>query len=271
MPHIKFSVLCSVYHKSQVAQVKQAVNSIWLEQQLKPSQIVLVVDGAISDALLKLIEEWESKFSELFTVVRLNENLGLGAALNVGLRHCKYEYVARMDTDDVSLPDRFLNQFNYLIQYPDVDVLGGQVEEWDDLLQKKIITKRLPLKYKELLKFSKFRCPLNHPTVVYNKQTIFAIGGYPTTRPEDYLLWIKLLQAGYVLENLDSVLVKMRSGNMIAERRGSSVLLPELRLFVNLYRMKHINLLQLILNCCLRTVLRLSPKSLRLFFYKKMR
>lgn len=268
---IKFSVLCSVYYKSQPQQVEQAINSIWIEQEVKPSQIVLVVDGEVSPALKRLIHKLEINFPEVFTIVKLKENFGLGTALNFGLRCCKYELVARMDTDDISLPDRFAKQIQYLVKFPDIDVLGGQVEEWDDQFQNLIATKKLPLIHAELEKFSRYRCPLNHPTVMYKKSAILSVGGYPNTRPEDYLLWVKLLQAGYVLENLDSVIVKMRSGNMIADRRGSSVLLPELRLFIDLYKMKHIGLLQLILNCCVRIVLRLSPKALRLFFYKKMR
>ena len=268
---LPFCVLCSVYIKNSPEQVDQAIRSIWTEQSVKPSQIVIVQDGMLRPDTEKVIHNWKNKLPNIFTLAKLNDNHGLGFALNYGLKFCNYQYVARMDADDISLPDRFKKQIRYLASHPNTDVLGAQVEEWDDNLIFKIAEKKLPLSNNELIKFSKFRCPLNHPTVVFKKTSIIAVGGYPCQHPEDFLLWIKLIREGYVLENLDSILVKMRSGDMLAKRRGSTVLIPELKLFCTLYKIGHINILELLINCCGRIILRLSPSPLRVALYKRLR
>lgn len=266
-----FSVLMSVYYKNSPEELYQAIKSIWSDQTLKPSQIVIVEDGELPKELQNTLDYWADQFSQIFTIVKLHQNSGLGNALNAGLEHCQYELVARMDADDVSTPDRFIRQFNFMIHHPDIDVLGGQIEEWDERLEFLLAKKTLPLSHNELLFFSKYRCPFNHPSVMFRKKKIKDAGGYPCKKLEDNYLWINLLLKGSKFSNLNSVIVKMRADKMLKSRRGLSVLLPELKLQKYLYDCGINNLSEMMVNCAIRTVLRLLPHRFRLFMYKTFR
>lgn len=266
-----FSVLLSVYYKNSPEQLFQSIKSIWTDQKLKPSQIVIVEDGVLTTELEQVVDYWFSQRPGIFTIVKLPQNVGLGAALDQGLKYCRYDLIARMDADDISLSDRFLEQFTYMVNHPDVDILGGQVEEWDEKMEKCLVKKRLPLTHDELSFFIKYRCPFNHPTTMYKKNVILSVGGYPCKRLEDYYLWINLLLNGRKFANLGSVLVKMRAGEMVKTRRGLSVLWPELQLQKYLFNSGVINLLELLINCLMRIVLRSLPYPLRVFVYRALR
>lgn len=266
-----FSVLISVYEKNTPDQLSMAIDSIWTTQILKPSQIVLVEDGKLPQTLRCVIDSWKKRLPLVFTIHQLPQNLGLGAALNEGLSCCRYNLVARMDSDDISLPLRFMIQYNHMLNHPDIDVLGTQVEEWDDDLQQKLYSKRLPLTHNELKTFIKYRCPFNHPSVMFKKDVVQKVGGYPCSKMEDYYLWIKLFQKGYRFSNLDATLVRMRAGDMIKNRRGVSVLLPELELQKYLYKCNINTFLEFIYNCFTRVILRTSPSFLRTLLYKYFR
>ncbi|GHV72345.1 hypothetical protein AGMMS49928_29020 [Spirochaetia bacterium] len=126
---MKFSVLLSVYKNEKPEYLNRALVSIWDDQTLKPDQIVLVEDGQLTSELDKVIDEWQQRLSDIFTVVNLPENVGLGAALNEGLKYCKHDLVARMDTDDVSLPDRFEKQIAFMNNNPQIAVSSAFIEE----------------------------------------------------------------------------------------------------------------------------------------------
>lgn len=266
-----FSVLLSVYYKNSPIELNQAIRSIYTDQILKPSQIVLVEDGELPKAVQSIVYFWKSNYPNIFTIIKLQKNTGLGHALNIGLNSCKYDLIARMDADDISLPDRFIQQYNFFVHHPDVDVLGGQVEEWDRDLKNKIAEKRLPLSHNELIFFTKYRCPFNHPTVMYRKKAVLQANGYPNSKLEDNYLWVNMLLNGAKFHNLKNVLVRMRADDMIKNRRGLSVLIPELKLQKHLYDCGLNNCTELIVNCLLRIILRTVPHFLRSKIYKSFR
>jgi glycosyltransferase involved in cell wall biosynthesis len=129
---MNFSVLLSVYKKENPSYLKQALTSIWDEQTLKPDQIVLVKDGALTLELDNVINEWLKKLGSLLTIVELPKNVGLGTALIEGLKYCKYDIVARMDTDDISLPQRFEKQIAFFEQNKDSVIVGSSILEFYD-------------------------------------------------------------------------------------------------------------------------------------------
>ncbi|WP_024197283.1 glycosyltransferase, partial [Escherichia coli] len=129
---MKFSVLMSVYKDDNPLYLNQSIESIWIHQTLKPTQIVLVQDGVLTEALYGVVNKWKQKVGDSFTIVSLDRNMGLGAALNRGLLYCKYELVARMDSDDVALPYRFQIQVEYMIKNCEIIASSGYVEEWDE-------------------------------------------------------------------------------------------------------------------------------------------
>ncbi|MCM1140284.1 MAG: glycosyltransferase [Muribaculum sp.] len=125
---MKFSVVMSVYRNDKPEFVRRAVESVTSEQTFKPDEVVLVVDGPVPDDLAALLREFGQ--SPVFNIIWLPENKGLGNALRVGVEAAKYEIIARMDSDDISVPERFEKQIAYMQAHPECDLLGGQISEF---------------------------------------------------------------------------------------------------------------------------------------------
>ena len=157
-----FSVLMSVYIREQAALLDRALQSILVNQSVKPSELVLVEDGPLTDGLYHVIDKYRQIFPELISV-KLPQNGGLGNALNAGMKQCRYEWIARMDSDDISLPTRFEKQLEYLETHPDTDVLGCALGEFEDNEHKVMSIKTCPVSVDSYIKF---RSPVNHPTVL---------------------------------------------------------------------------------------------------------
>ena len=216
---IPFSVLMSVYQNDKAPDVSDALDSV-LRQTVKPDQIVLVLDGPVPDQLRSTIERYADE-NGVLELVPLEENVGLGKALNAGLAYCRNEYVARMDSDDLSLPDRFEKQLSYLEAHPETDVLGGQIAEFDSAMEKELAVRSVPISMEEIAERMKTRNGMNHVTVMYRKSAVLAAGNYQHCPYfEDYYLWCRMIKAGYRFHNLDSVLVNVRTGEGMYQRRG---------------------------------------------------
>lgn len=216
---IRYSVLMSVYYKENAEYLRSAMNSIW-EQTVKTDDFVLVCDGRLTSELNAVIAEMEKEHSEL-RVIRLEKNSGLGKALNEGIKHCKNELVARMDSDDISRADRCERQIGIFTTHSEVSIVSGIVEEFE--ISTKIIEARrvLPEKQEDIIAFAKRRNPFNHPCVMYKKGAVEAAGGYRDFYLlEDYFLWVRMLQKGFVGYNLQKPLLWMRAGSEMYKRRS---------------------------------------------------
>ena len=219
-----FAVLLAVYGKDNPEHYKTALESISVNQTLKPTQIVVVFDGPVPNTIEKTTYSLEKSNPQIeFTIVKLETNQGLAAALNAGLLKCKYEYVARMDADDVAVPDRFEKQLNYLYKNKDIDILGGTIAEFDNNPEIVNSIREVGCSHDEILKMAKHRTPFNHMTVVYKKSKVLSVGGYNTSfgKLEDYKLWIDLISGGCKTANLRDVLIHMRVGNGLIARRSN--------------------------------------------------
>ena len=214
----KFSVLMSVYYKEEPQFLDLALKSILIDQTLKPSEVVLVKDGKLTPGLDAVIERYKKNLN----IVELPKNQGLGKALQIGLEKCKYEIVARMDSDDISVDDRFERQIRYLESHPDVTAVGGFIGEFKSDVNEPLRLKKIPITYADILKYAKLRNPMNHVTVCFRKSDILKVGNYmPLQYLEDHYLWARLLAAGKKLENIPEILVCVRIGNGFTARRGS--------------------------------------------------
>ncbi len=269
---MSFSVLLSVYAKEQPDYFKQAFLSIWDQQTLKPDQIVLVKDGPLTAELDAEIQCWQEKLGKFLTVVELPENVGLGAALNEGLKACKHELVARMDTDDISLPDRFEKQDAFMQAYHDVAASSAFLEEFDPTLIVSQGSRQLPLTHDEIVSFGKRRSPLNHPLAIFKKSVVQGVGGYPPLRnAQDYGLWSLLIVKGYLLANLPETLAHVRAGEGLIERRGLSFLRREIQLLLFQKRIGYLNSFDFSFNFLARSAVRLSPVFIKRFAYRLVR
>lgn len=217
---MKFSVLMSVYKNDNPEYLIQAINSITLEQIVKPNEIIIVVDGLIPIELEEVLEQYKEKCDYLKTVY-LKENRGLGEALKVGLEHCTYNIVARMDSDDISVPNRFEKQIREFEKNNEIDIVGGQIYEFIDNKENIICSREVPLENKKIYKYAKKRCPFNHVTVMFKKDKILNCGGYLSWyNNEDYYLWIRMMENKAKFKNIPEFLVYVRVGDAMYQRRG---------------------------------------------------
>ena len=267
----EFSVLMSIYSKENVRYFDRAMASIWDEQTIRPNEIILVEDGRLTDDLYISISQWKEKIGSTFKTVPLKKNFGLGKALNIGLKECNYKLIARMDTDDISVPNRFQIQVDFMECHPDVSVSSGVIEEWNEDMTKMLHMRYLPMDHESIFKFAKSRCPISHPAVIYRKSAIQCVGGYPDIYPEDYSLWSNLLQNGFKFGNTSDVLVKMRVGEALVSRRGLNFLKGEIKIFKFQKQIGFINSYEFFRNISQRLVLRLSPVFIKRLLYRFIR
>lgn len=267
-----FSVLLSVYHKENPSFLVQALTSVWDEQTLKPAQIVLVQDGPLTAELNAVIAEWENKLGAVLATVPLEKNVGLAAALNQGLKHCHYELVARMDTDDIAMPTRFEKQIAFMQQNPDIAASSAQIEEWNTELTQKLDRRTLPTEPLAVARFAKRRSPLSHPASIFRKSAVLEVGGYPSLRKaQDCALWVLLLVKGYKLANLPDMLLKMRTGDELLNRRGWSYFKQELQLLKFQKNIGFLSTFDYLVNATLRAALRLAPNFIKNIVYRSAR
>lgn len=218
---IPFSIITSVYRNDKPEFVKRALDSITGHQTVKPNEVVLVVDGPVPDDLRKLIAGLEKSYPDLYNVIWLPENKGLGNALRLGVRTARHELIARMDSDDVASPDRFEKQIAYMESHPECDVVGGQITEFIGT-ETNIVSRRVvPCRHQGISKRLKTRNPFNHVTVMMARSKVLEIGNYMDSHfNEDWFLWIRMAQAGYRFANLPDTLVNVRVGKEMYQRRG---------------------------------------------------
>lgn len=220
---IEFSLLMSVYINDNPQHFKRALESSILDQILCPNELVLVVDGKVTEDIDRIIH-WVSNLEIKSQVIRLEENVGLGNALNEGLKYCSYKYVARMDSDDVSVPDRFEKQIKFLDNNKNISVLGSFIGEFisDETNIERI--RKVPLKQDGILKMIKSRNPMNHVSVIMNREHLTQVGNYTSLLLlEDYLLWIKFAGMGFEMANTNDVLVNVRTDQSFSSKRSSKL------------------------------------------------
>lgn len=216
-----FSVLMSVYKNEKADYLNIALNSIE-NQTVKPSEIILVEDGPISNSLNKVILKHKQNFGTGFKIIKSPENIGLGAALRLGTKYVSTNWIARMDSDDYSVKNRFELQLELIAKNSQLAVIGGQVSEFSSNISNIIGTRKVPTTSELIYDFIKWRSPFNHPTVMINKKKLLQVGGYvPYGKLEDYYLWARIISHNFEVANLPMSLVYMRVDSGMYKRRGN--------------------------------------------------
>jgi len=261
-----------VYCKDNAHHFRQAVESVTIKQTLKPSEVVVVVDGPIAgelDVYVKMLEQQTS----LFKVIRMPENLGHAGARRAAFEAASNEIVAIMDADDISLPDRFEKQIAYITAHPEVTVVGGQIEEFIDSTDNIVGKREVPCKHEDILIWLKGRCPFNQVSVTMLRSPGFAVGGYLDWYcEEDYYLWIRMAEAGCHFVNLPDTLVEVRVGDDMYRRRGGwRYFRSETKLQGYMLKHKMISLPRYCYNVAGRFVIQVvMPNRLRGFIFQKL-
>ena len=262
----KYSVLMSVYYKEKPEYLQQSIESI-LHQTAPTDDFVLVCDGPLTPELDSVIAQYSS-----LHVVRLKENGGLGRALNEGMKHCQHDLIARMDSDDISRPDRCERELRVFRDHPEVDVVSGTIEEFITSPAEVYSRRVLPERSAEIVEFAKKRNPFNHPAVMYRKSAVEAAGGYKDFYLlEDYFLWVRMLLAGSKGYNIQEPVLWMRAGSDLYKRRGGwEYVRSEKKLFSYMLGKEFINKGEYTRAVVSRTAGAMVPNWLRSVLYKKV-
>lgn len=228
------SVLMSVYHKDKPAGFDRALKSVWTDQTLKPDEIVLVEDGPLNDELYNIVKKWEGILGDKLIVLKNEQNIGLTKSLNKGIKVVSGKYIARMDSDDVSMPERFQLQLRYMESHPEVAASSGSVNIYNgegDFLY----TKKFPLTDGEARRWICKSSPLSHPCS-FMRSEIFKSGisyneEYRTT--QDFALWFDILSKGYQLGNIPEPLLRFEYDDNLFKRRSKEKAKNEFRIYMN--------------------------------------
>ena len=271
---LNFSIAMSIYKSDNPEYLKIAIDSI-INQTLKPAEIVVVGDGPVPDTILKVIDEVKKKATQKNIDLRFlpqSQNQGLGEALRIACEHCKYDYIARMDSDDISLPDRFEKQMKCFYEDESISVVGGMITEFVDEPRNIVNLRILPLDDAGIKRFMSSRCGVNHVTVIFKKEDLLRAGNYRSDyRQEDYYLWARMMKTGCKFRNISDVVVNVRSGaNQFARRGGWTYFKDHMAIFRLMYNWHLITYPQLMKNYCLRFAQVAFPTSLRTWVYQNM-
>lgn len=264
-----FSVLLSVYQKESPRLFDLSLESL-VTQKLQASEVILVCDGPLTPELESVIEKVKTKLP--LKLVRLNENVGFGKALQAGLLECSNEFIARADTDDISLPDRFEKQMKFMIENPDIDILGSSIYEFEGDPKNIYTEKRLPLKHNDIVSYAKWRNPINHMTVIFKKSAVLRAGNYSDYRyAQDYDLWVKMITTGSKFENMSEALVLVSAGTDLVSRRGGfKHFQNEFKMQKDFMKLGFLRPTHVLINTLIRLPVRLLPNNFRKMFYLKI-
>lgn len=266
-----YSVLMSVYYKEHPDYLRQSMQSIY-DQTVPTDDFVLVCDGPLTPELDAVISGMQQQFGSRLHVCRLSKNGGLGKALNFGIGQCKNDLVARMDSDDVSRHDRCQRQLDIFHDHPEYSLVSGIVEEFSDTVTNVSVRRIVPEHQDDIIAFAKKRNPFNHPCIMYKKSAVQAVGSYQDFYLlEDYYLWIRMLQHGFIGYNLQEPLLWMRAGSDMYKRRGGwKYVQSQHNLFKYMAQTGFITGRQYQIQSLVRMIGAVVPNWLRAFLFKKI-
>lgn len=270
----EFSISMCVYGGDNPIYFDLALNSM-IDQTLPPNEIVLTVDGPISQTIENVIEKYEKRFSEekiCFKVVYSKNNVGHGAARRLSFDNCSYDFIALMDADDISVQERFKKQMDYFLEYPELSVVGGNIHEFIEKPEECIGKRLVPELDEDIKKYMKKRCPMNQVTVMFKKKDVATVGGYIDWYcEEDYYLWIRLALAGKRFGNIQENLVNVRVGEEMYSRRGGwKYFCSEEKLQRFMLKKGMVSVGRYVMNVIQRLILQvLMPNKIRGFIFQK--
>ncbi|MDN7241678.1 glycosyltransferase [Planococcus sp. N028] len=267
---MEFTVLMSVYNKEHPAYLRQSLESTLVNQSITPTEMVIVKDGELTDELNEIIDEFYLAFPSVVKIISLYKNVGLAEALSRGLIECKYNLVARMDSDDINDFNRFEKQLNIFKHNFDIDVVGGNIGEFSSDSKYIENIRYVPQDKSELIKMAKRRNPINHVSVMFKKSSVIKAGGYRNlSYVEDYYLWIRMLQDGCNIVNINEILVFVRTGKNMYKRRSNPKIIKSVYILQKkMYELKFIKKIDIIINMTIIILFTFFPSNSKKYLYK---
>ena len=267
----KYSVLMSVYFKDNPEWLIESIDCM-LNQTYKCDEFVIVEDGPLTDKLQTVVNDYNKKYPNLFNIVKIEKNDGLGPALKLGVESCKNEWIARMDSDDYSPSDRIEKQFQIVDKNPDVGIVGSNAEEFCGPLDNVVAHVVLPETNEEIIKFSKRRCPYRHSGILYKKSEILKAGNYQECYLcEDYDLYARMEMNGTEGYNVQEPLLYVRVSEDFYGRRGGIKYLRSIMKFKKrLYKCGFYSFKDYVISTGSHFIVCLLPNKIREIIYKKL-
>ena len=265
---MNYSVLQTVYKSDNPEYLRASIESM-LAQTLSTDDYVLVEDGPITAELEAVVGGFVQEHPEL-RVVRLEENVGLGKALNRGLEVCRNELVARMDSDDISVPERCERLVACFEADPELDIVGSHVREFVGTPDNVVGERRVPLDNDAIYRYLRRRDPFNHPAVMFRKSKVLACGSYGDYRKnQDTDLWFKLMSHGCKGANVDDYLLFFRfDEGTYRKRKGWANTQTLLDIRWKAYKKGQCSLWDFCFVAAAQTAIYLMPTGLQRFIYK---
>ncbi len=270
------TILLTVYSRSNAEYLDECLKSIF-EQTCLPNEVLLIQEGEITIETDLIIQKWKNNFKDLFThkiIPFQNGPMGFGlpSSLNIGIKESKFEYIIRMDTDDICDKKRVEKQLLFADNNPEIDLFGSHIIEFDEELKVETGRRVVPLSHNSIIKSSKFKNPFNGPAVVFKKNVALELGGYPIVASnEDYCFWALFIKNNKKLQNQDEYLVSMRGGDGIIDRRSSRRYRKgEIMSLKYLKAIKFFNSFEYYSHLILKTIIRNMPFVFVKFFYNKI-
>ena len=265
---MEFSVLMTVYDKEKPYNLRKSLLTSY-QQTIKPTEIILVCDGELTQELYDEIERIKSEIP-ILKVHQLDTNVGSGPASRFGVEKCNTELIARMDSDDYSVETRFEKQIKAFEENPNLVMVGTNILEKNTEFT---ALKTVPKKTEEISEYSKFRNPFNNPSSMMKKEYILKVGNYRKFRYlEDYDLTMRLIHDNPTKDflNIQEPLVVMQTDDSSYLRRGGLLYVKtEFFLQVDFYKRGYLTKLELCRNIFVRNIVRVMPNSVRKLIYKK--
>lgn len=267
---MNYSVLMSVYYKEKAEFFEASIESM-LNQTALTNDFVIVCDGPLTQELDAVIKKKVEEHPDLFQIIALPENLGIGGAADEGLRHCKNDLVAKMDSDDIARAYRCEKQLEVFARDPEIAIVGGQLSEFQHSLDNIVAVRKVPTLHKDIILYAKRRMPFNNQTVMYRKSVVDAVGGYSRIRRcEDYDLYVRMLQDGYKSQNCEKILVDFRLNEDAYSRRGmKDNLIGFIKVRWEIHKNGFSSFLDFLVPCCGQVVLSIAPNSVKDLIYKR--
>lgn len=260
----------SVYAKEKPQYFDEALKSVF-GQTKKPSEVVIVEDGPLTEELKKVIDKYKNIYLGRIKTIKNKQNEGLGLALRKGLLQCSNDIVFRMDTDDICKKDRFEKQLKQFKEN-EYDIIGSNIDEYDETMTNKTGVRKVPETNAEIKEWAKTRNPMNHMTVAYKKDAVLKADNYEEMPYfEDYYLWAKMIKNGCNFYNIQESLVNVRGGKEMIKRRGGKRYLGSIKKFEKeLLELGIISKKEYITNISKRQIVSLMPDNIRQMIYKKV-
>lgn len=260
----------SLYKREHPEYLRLALDSM-IHQTVKPDEIVLVEDGPLTDELYEVVREYKKRCRNLLHIVENKTNIGLGLALNKGLKTCRNELIARMDTDDISKPERCEKQLKRFDEKPELAIISSHIDEFIGNKENVISQRKVPITSEEIYNYAKKRSAFNHPAVMYRKSAVLAEGGYnDLKRNQDVELFGRMLFKGYKSENIDEALLWFRSSEELAVRRKSwENTWSYIATIKKFWKMGYSSFIDFVVVAAAQTGMYLMPAKLQNWAYKK--